>query len=114
MNFNKNYTIGDFIRAVLAIDNERDAKTFVEHYLELMKEPRIEDRLKIMRDNIGYCFGEWMSEDKIKMWMKLTGARHPYFDPLTNPSPAELFRIANELASKKINLDLNYKIQVKR
>jgi len=100
MPFDKKYTIQEFVNAVLSIDNERDANAFVEHYLELIEEPNIEDRLRIMRLNIGYCFGEGMSSDKIMMWMKVAKARHPWFDPLENPSPDELLRIGRQLANE--------------
>lgn len=76
------HTIGDFIRAVLDIDNKEDAERFIRGYMEWLKEqPDLDERGPefVMRSNIGWCFGEGMKPERIAMWNKVCGATHPVF-----------------------------------
>jgi hypothetical protein len=77
----KSHAIGEFVGAVLAIDNEADAAAFAERYLEWLRE-RPNGKYspeQLLKDNIGWCFGEGMSSDRIAMWNKICGASHPVF-----------------------------------
>lgn len=77
------YTIGQFIRAVLAIDNPADALRFyrgeIEHHAkdeELCKKYSPPDAAK---SNIGWCYGEGMITEHVQMWCDVCGASHPVF-----------------------------------
>ena len=75
------YTIGDFVRAVLAIDNEDDAAEFYAGHVahiqrtidkgEWNSSSTAEEGAK---SNIGWCFGEGMSDERRAMWVKVCGA----------------------------------------
>jgi hypothetical protein len=76
------HTIGEFIRAVFSINNELDAHSFYNGYIEwLNKLPDDEHftKIEIAQRNIGWCFGEGMSSNKIDMWRKVCNAFHPVF-----------------------------------
>lgn len=75
------HTIGEFISAVFSVENAEDAKEFYDGYLEyLHKLPELEgDPERIARSNIGWCFGEGMASEKIRMWNEVCGASHPVF-----------------------------------
>jgi hypothetical protein len=75
-----NHTIGDFIRAVLAVENAGDARLFYDGYLEwgrLHYTSTDQPPEQIVSANIGWCFGEGMSPEKIAMWPR--EAKHPVF-----------------------------------
>lgn len=84
------HTIGDLISAVMAIDNEADAQEFYQSYVEwLDQQPDRTQPARFVADaNIGWCFGEGMSEERKAMWCKCTTATHPFFGRV-NPSPQE-------------------------
>lgn len=77
------HTIGDFISAVMAINNEADAQEFYRGYVEWLEaQPgrKTEHTAKHVADmNIGWCFGEGMTDERKQMWAKCTTASHPIF-----------------------------------
>ena len=87
------YTIGQLIHAVLAIHNEADAKLFYDGYVEWIEvSPETDARytsVQVARMNIGWCFGEGMSPDKVKMWREVCNAFHPVFGSMEAPVTPE-------------------------
>ena len=107
------FTSGDFIRAVLYIDNAEDAKAFYDGYLELMSELTDEQKdgytpEQLAKLNIGWCFGEGMKTERVKMWHNITGAAHPVFDAMT-PTAEEAFaagvKMGEEMNAKEVSCD---------
>lgn len=99
-NMVKHQTIGDFIRAVLAVDNAEDAKALYWRTVGRI-EQQIEDGTwetactaeEGARSSIGWCFGEGMSSERIAMWGQATGSAHPVFGTMTPwPTPEEAFQ----------------------
>ncbi len=96
--FNKDsFTIGDFISAVMAIDNELDAEAFAADYesWSAKNHPK-NNATEVMRSNIGWCFGEGMDKERQKMWVKVCGASHPVFGQAT-PTAEEAFEAGRKL-----------------
>ncbi|MBU2051259.1 MAG: hypothetical protein KKH61_20120 [Gammaproteobacteria bacterium] len=95
------FSMGEFIRAVLSVNSPEDAKGFYQGYLEyLSKFHKTEEEVeRVARSNIGWCFGEGMSTEKIKMWSE-TGSNHPVFG-LSIPTLKEAFRAGIKLGGKK-------------
>ncbi|KKL19293.1 hypothetical protein LCGC14_2466930, partial [marine sediment metagenome] len=58
-----------------------DAKKFYQGYLGFLEQfPETKgDKERVARSNIGWCFGEGMTPDKIKMWSTVCEASHPVF-----------------------------------
>lgn len=75
--------VGEFIAYVLTIHDHETAKQFVVEYrayLERMLGKTYEgDMDKLLRFNIGWCFGEGMSEADREMWQEVCNAAHPIF-----------------------------------
>jgi hypothetical protein len=79
---NDNHTIGELISTVLAIDNEKDATKFFQDFLmwaERDTNSSLYAPLERVKADIGWCFGEGMSPERIAMWRKVCGAAHPIF-----------------------------------
>lgn len=79
-------TIGDFVRAVLTIDNEQDAARFFRGTVAYIQDQIDAGTWKsrstaeeAARSNIGWCYGEGMASKRIEMWVKACGASHPIF-----------------------------------
>jgi hypothetical protein len=90
------HTIGDFISAVMVIDNEQDAQEFYSSYIDwLSQQPdRKFPEQQIADMNIGWCFGEGMALDRQRMWHNCTHASHPIFGRY-NPTVQEAWKLAN-------------------
>jgi hypothetical protein len=86
------HTIGDFIRAVLAVEDEADARRFFDGYVAWLEaQPdRALPALDVARANVGWCFGEGMSPERVAMWHRLTGSAHPMFGT-SMPTPEQAF-----------------------
>jgi hypothetical protein len=86
------HTIGDFIRAVLAVGDEAAARRFFDGYVAWLEaQPnRTLPALDVARANVGWCFGEGMAPERCAMWHRLTGSAHPVFGT-SKPSPEEAF-----------------------
>jgi len=86
------YTIGAFISAVMSIDNETDARRFFEGCLDFQEEhgEAGADHLAVVRSNIGWCYGEGMTEERKRMWIATTGSLHPIFGGM-KPTAEEAF-----------------------
>lgn len=95
------HTIGELMEAVFSVENEEDAREFYFGYLEyLRKLPKLQGGAeRIARGNIGWCFGEGMAPEKIKMWSEACGASHPVFGTGT-PSPKEAFEAGVKVGKK--------------
>lgn len=100
------HTIGDFISAVLSIDNERDAQRFYDWYVGHISgemaaglwedQGTAEDAA---RSNLGWCFGEGMASERQAMWVRVCGASHPVFGTMaTPPTPEEWLEAGRRLA----------------
>lgn len=87
----KCFTIGDFVSAVLSIQEKLEAESFYQDYLSWLKENKSNNSEKIARQNIGWCFGEGMSEDKRQMWISACGACHPIYGQSTPYTFQEAF-----------------------
>jgi len=103
----KRFTIGDLMGAVLAINSDDDAKAFYESYVAWLTahldpasvhtpRSRLEgtpagiyllSSQQIACDNIGWCFGEGMSRERIAMWRRTTPAAHPVLPITENHQP---------------------------
>lgn len=86
-------TIGDLIGAVLSIHNEQQAREFYEGYKSWLNgQPGLDNSAEhVARANIGWCFGEGMSESDMAMWRKV-GASHPIFGSMEKaPTATEAF-----------------------
>lgn len=87
-------TIGDLIGSVLAIDGVEEAKEYFEHYcLWLANHPNEKHTpQEVARMNIGWCFGEGMTDAKRNMWVEVCGAAHPVFGTMaTAPTAREAY-----------------------
>lgn len=88
------YTIGHLIRAIMGIHNPETAKSFRNDYIENLKSvPDLDRRgpVYVADANIGWCFGEGMSESDRSMWRTL-GASHPIFGAMkSDPTAHEAF-----------------------
>jgi hypothetical protein len=82
------HTIGDFVRAVLAIENVDDARRFylgcVAHIQAQIdagtwQSGTTANAEEGARSNIGWCYGEGMSPERCRMWVEACGAVHPVF-----------------------------------
>jgi hypothetical protein len=100
------FTIATLIEAVLAIDCDEDARAFYRGYLAWLAAHLPEDAEnipnKIACDNIGWCFGEGMSRERIAMWRRTTPAAHPTL-PITEdyrPTAEECFETGLRLGRK--------------
>ena len=85
-NLKDNHTIGEFIHAVMAIDNEEDALEFYSGHVAYIQRQIDKGEWKsdatpmqAVQSNIGWCFGEGMSGERVSMWSKVCGASHPVF-----------------------------------
>jgi hypothetical protein len=86
-------TIENLISAVFSVDTQEEASTFYEGYLVwLLKQADVSDiehTRSVAKANIGWCFGEGMSQEKRELWRSV-GASHPVFGSMqTDPSPKE-------------------------
>lgn len=94
------HTLGDFIRAVLAVDTPEHAKAFYAGCVAFIQDEinagtwrsrhSAEDAA---RANIGWCFGEGMAPEKIAMWTATCQAAHPIFGGAV-PTSAEAMATA--------------------
>ena len=75
------HTIGDFIGAVFAVETEDEARRFHASYLKYLEANPCEGHTpaQVASSNIGWCFGEGMSDKQIGMWVSASGAVHPVF-----------------------------------
>jgi hypothetical protein len=80
------HTIGEFINAVFSVKTEQDAKLFYDGYLLYLDKhqcdednPRHLTVEQVAQSNIGWCFGEGMKPEYIRMWSKVCKASHPVF-----------------------------------
>lgn len=84
-------TVGMLCDAVFAVETEDEAKKFYDEYIAYLKrQPGCDRPIYIAKANIGWFFGEGMSQDKIDMWVRATGAFHPVFGAKA-PSIEEAF-----------------------
>jgi hypothetical protein len=91
------YFIGDFVGAVMAIETPENAKAFYEG-LVLHVQAKIDAGVwesacnaeEAARADIGWCFGEGMSPERIAMWSAVCAATHPVFGT-SLPTPAEAY-----------------------
>jgi hypothetical protein len=95
--------IGDFIGAVLRIDNEFDMARFYSGYLDYLsgfsESERSGSPEMVARFNIGWCFGEGMAADRIVMWSRVCRASHPVFGALT-PTPEQAYEAGLKMGSR--------------
>jgi len=75
------FTMGDFVSAVLRITESSKARRFYSGYIQWLRgrtdrEATPEETAQI---NIGWCFGEGMPPEQQRMWNKVTRSEHPVF-----------------------------------
>ena len=102
-------TMGAVVEAVLSIHTAKEARLFFDGYVKDIlnsKErstERFSDRLgspeAIARSNIGWCFGEAMSDKDRRMWIKTCDAAHPAFGRKM-PNPREAFEIGKRMGRR--------------
>lgn len=87
-------TIGQIYHDMLRIDNSEEAKLYFDNYvLWLDRYPALhpnDTSEKVAQSNLGWCFGEGMTEEQKWMWFRATGASHPVFG-MHNPTAEEAF-----------------------
>lgn len=96
-NLPERHTIGEFIAAVLAIDNAKEAREFFDGHVAWIQRSidagtwtSTYSAEAAARANLGWCFGEGMAADRIRMWVEVCGASHPVFGSMsTPPSPKQ-------------------------
>ena len=92
--------LGQFISNVLAIHEEPQAKQFVEEYSNWLEERfPLQPHKKVLQENIGWCFGEGMTQSQVDMWISVCGAYHPVFGQKI-PSLHEAFQFGVELGKE--------------
>jgi hypothetical protein len=109
-DFSSGYTIGDLIGAVMQIDNDADAQRFHEGYLEFLRwnweQPNADVSQtntpeQVALSNIGWCYGEGMSDERIAMWVRTTQAAHPVFGTMApRPTPEEALEAGRRLGAR--------------
>ncbi len=87
------FTMGALVSAIMEIDDEAEAKLFYDGYVVYQTNypgTTLGDypAEKVVKSNIGWCFGEGMKPELRDMWVRLCGASHPVFGT-TVPSPQE-------------------------
>lgn len=103
-------TMGDVIAAIFKIDNPEDAGQFYRGYVQDIRlnvppgPGLILDAEKIAQSNIGWTFGEGMSQERIDMWVAATGASHPFFGTKL-PTSEEAFKMGVAAGEKMKRLD---------
>lgn len=104
------FSIGDLIATVLAVDDEEDARWYYAGYVAYLKRLPAERKSgryieeQVARMNIGWCFGEGMTDERIAMWRRVCGAYHPIFgamEPGTRPSAEQAYDAGWRLAQMK-------------
>lgn len=92
------YTVGAFVSAIMKINNPAEAQEFWDGYLDYQTNAVPDrDAAAVCRSNIGWCFGEGMSDERKQMWVQVCGAAHPIFGTMT-PTPEEAFQAGVDAA----------------
>jgi hypothetical protein len=96
------HNIGDFIRAVLGIETEAEARAFFDGYVRWLESApdRTLPALDVARANVGWCFGEGMARERVAMWHRATGSAHPVFGT-SKPPPEQAFAAGMNAARKR-------------
>lgn len=90
------HTVGALISAVMEIDDEAEAQEFWRGYVDYITIAYPERPSEpVCRSNIGWCFGEGMSNERKEMWIKVSGASHPVFGQM-KPTTEEAFQAGIE------------------
>lgn len=90
-------TIGHLMGAIFAVADMETARDFKKSYIEWQTAhhndagPQKYTPSQIVELNIGWCFGDDMDPERIKMWSAL-GASHPIFG-MTQPTPEQAFEM---------------------
>jgi hypothetical protein len=92
------YTVGDTYDAIFSIDNEQDARAFYEGYVQhISEQPDLkDDPVYVVQSNIGWMFGEGMSDEMRAMWIRVCDASHPVFGQ-TMPTIEQAFGMGQDL-----------------
>lgn len=101
------HTIGELVNTVLKIDNATDAKSFYDWSVDWVQR-QIDagtwksdyNAVNATRANIGWCYGEGMSKDRIAMWVEACNASHPVFGQVL-PSPQEAIDSGKRLGAQR-------------
>lgn len=101
-------TVGTLMSAIfvaltmesIAETEEERAALFYEGYVQwqMEQEPEAgrEEAERIVRSNIGWCFGEGrMTDEEKRIWHEVVGASHPIFGTAT-PTPEEALKAGIE------------------
>jgi hypothetical protein len=94
---------GGRIAAVLSIHDPEEALLYYRGYVNWLKQDRTAKRglaEEIAKESIGWCFGEGMPSEDIKMWIETTGAYHPAFGTRKPEDPQILFQMGVELGER--------------
>jgi len=95
MIFDSDTTFGDILHAVHNIASASEARQFLEDYSAFLESKGCGSKEKcssIARANIGWCFGEGLSQERIDFWNEAVGAEHPYFGT-KKPTMEEAFEM---------------------
>ena len=100
-------TIGDFIRAVMVIDNPDEARRFyqgtianIQQQIDSGKWESKVNAVQAANSNIGWCFGEGMQDERVAMWRSVSDASHPVFGS-SRPMPEEALRAGLKAGREK-------------
>jgi hypothetical protein len=107
------FTVGDLMDAIWSVDNDEDARAFFEgHVADIQRQidggtwDSRYDAVSGARANIGWMFGEGMSQERINMWTRVTQSAHPVFGSMaTRISPEEAFQQGKDMARRRIEAE---------
>jgi hypothetical protein len=99
------YSIGHLVNAIMAIHDLDSAREFRDSYIKSIEDdPRKQPGYtpqQLADANIGWCFGEGMSEEDRAMWRSF-GASHPVFGSMKeNPTPEQALEAGMKAAQKE-------------
>ena len=76
------HTVGQLISAIMRMKTALEIKEFGDGYRAYLEALPIEKRAapvdELLKQNIGWCFGEGMAPEIVRMWQEGLGAFHPF------------------------------------
>ena len=96
----------DIWKAILRVKTTDVAKRFYTGFIVWLGKMQEREKVKsqmtaeaVAKDNIGWCYGEGMSPDQIRMWVEVCGAHHPVFGTKI-PSAEEAYKLGLKYVEK--------------
>ena len=86
------YTIGQLISAIMRMKTALEIKEFGVGYRAHLEALHTSESAapvdEILKQNIGWCFGEGMAPEIVRMWQEGVGAFHPFGLDVKTPDEA--------------------------